>query len=164
MKLAVVPHQADNLDAEKIVLEKKHPIFETFQGEGMYTGMSSLFVRLFGCNDTCSWCDTKNTWKIPQKDGGDVTSSYGVARKIARSNLDHVVITGGEPSLQAESLLRVFKYTEDTALKLYTLETNGSHFDQRLSDHISLASLSPKIHDFENDGVQGNIRQLVEVP
>ena len=33
-------------------------IFESLQGEGLNTGMPSIFVRFGKCNLACPWCDT----------------------------------------------------------------------------------------------------------
>lgn len=33
--------------------------FYTIQGEGMYTGVASYFIRLGGCDVGCHWCDVK---------------------------------------------------------------------------------------------------------
>ena len=33
-------------------------IFESLQGEGVNTGMPSIFVRFGKCNLDCPWCDT----------------------------------------------------------------------------------------------------------
>lgn len=68
-------------------------VFETIQGEGIFSGRPALFIRLAGCNLRCFYCDTE----------------YGVnsAREIfelvalfkeAKAGL--VVITGGEPFRQ----------------------------------------------------------------
>ncbi len=43
-------------------------MFETIQGEGVYTGVPSVFVRLQECPVGCAWCDTKQTWNAEPKD------------------------------------------------------------------------------------------------
>ena len=43
-------------------------MFETIQGEGVFTGVPAVFVRLQECPVGCSWCDTKQTWYAEEKD------------------------------------------------------------------------------------------------
>lgn len=38
-------------------------MFQTLQGEGFFTGVPAIFIRLQGCPVGCSWCDTKHTWE-----------------------------------------------------------------------------------------------------
>ncbi len=42
-------------------------MFQTLQGEGYFTGVPAIFIRLQGCPVGCAWCDTKHTgtsWPI----------------------------------------------------------------------------------------------------
>lgn len=45
-----------------VCLDEKLPVSEIFgptiQGEGMAIGQKSLFLRMYGCDDHCSWCDS----------------------------------------------------------------------------------------------------------
>ncbi|MGO1237116.1 MAG: 7-carboxy-7-deazaguanine synthase QueE, partial [Hafnia alvei] len=46
-------------------------LFQTLQGEGFYTGVPAIFIRLQGCPVGCSWCDTKHTWEqLPEREIG----------------------------------------------------------------------------------------------
>ena len=91
-------------------------IFQTIQGEGIFTGLPAIFVRLQGCPVGCPWCDTRHTWVVdPAREVGkeavldrsnesDCWSQLSTAQIIASfSELGyqarHVVITGGEPCL-----------------------------------------------------------------
>ncbi len=43
------------------------PVIEVFgptlQGEGLLIGLRTLFIRLAGCDWSCSWCDTPYSWR-----------------------------------------------------------------------------------------------------
>lgn len=78
----------------------------TVQGEGPYAGRRATFVRLGGCNLSCTWCDSPYTWD---------SSRFDLRQEIRPSSVDDileqldgsdgiVVITGGEPFLQARAL------------------------------------------------------------
>ena len=38
-------------------------MFQTLQGEGYFTGVPAIFIRLQGCPVGFAWCDTKHTWE-----------------------------------------------------------------------------------------------------
>src|ERR1700704_5838800 len=79
------------------VFMKVSEIFYSIQGEGMLTGVPSVFVRTSGCNLRCVWCDTPYTSWTPE---GPEMAIEEIAKEVARYPATaHVVITGGEPML-----------------------------------------------------------------
>ena len=72
-------------------------IFYSIQGEGVYTGLPMVFVRLQGCPFRCRWCDSQYTW---DPHGGTEMGLDSVLEKIAVWPAKHVCITGGEPLAQ----------------------------------------------------------------
>ena len=71
-------------------------IFYSIQGEGMLTGVPSVFVRTSGCNLRCVWCDTPYTSWAPE--GADMTVEEILAAVQAHP-ARHAVVTGGEPMI-----------------------------------------------------------------
>lgn len=113
-------------------------IFYSLQGEGFYTGTPSLFIRLSGCNLQCPFCDTEH---IPYTD----MTEREIIEEAEKCPAKHVVITGGEPSLQltdslVEGLHGVGKYV--------AVETNGTH---ELPSNVDWITLSPKDHFVQTD-------------
>lgn len=117
-------------------------IFDSIQGEGIYVGMPSTFVRLAGCNQRCSWCDTPYAYvhRFEEKDvGTELTVDWIVDRLV---NCCHVVITGGEPLLQPiEELIARMPVPPIT-----TVETNGTIYPGfSARERVTLWSVSPKL-------------------
>lgn len=112
-------------------------IFHSVQGEGIWAGVPSTFVRVSGCNLRCIWCDTPYaSWK-PEGPTMDVSE---IVEQVVAANLDHVVLTGGEPMLfdPIEELARVLKDEGKTI----TIETAGTIYRDLPCD---LMSISPKL-------------------
>lgn len=125
----------------------------TLQGEGILVGVPSLFVRLAGCNLRCafrgpdglvSYCDTPHAQRLAD---GSTRSVDGVVA-LVRSNLGalrHVVITGGEPMLQAAAVAELCEGLARACSGLHiTIETNGMLYDARVARGVQLVSVSPK--------------------
>jgi 7-carboxy-7-deazaguanine synthase len=74
-------------------------IYRSVQGEGLLTGLPSVFVRTSGCNLRCWFCDTPYTSWAPE--GSDLSTDEIVAQ-VEEWDTRHVVVTGGEPMLHGE--------------------------------------------------------------
>lgn len=115
-------------------------IFESIQGEGPYMGHRAVFVRLFGCNLDCPWCDTKYS----RVEGGiyfEQTVDQVLDIVLRTSAVKHVVITGGEPTLQMDELLKLAEGLQALG-HFVTIETNGTNpVDPKAFDKVMV---SPK--------------------
>lgn len=115
-------------------------IFQSIQGEGPYIGHRSIFIRTFGCNLGCSFCDTPYSW---QK--GSIHYDMSIHQILdmvcQASDVTHVVITGGEPTIQPE-LNELITNLKELG-KIITIETNGTNMisNPQLVDKIMV---SPK--------------------
>jgi len=95
-------------------------VFRSVQGEGIYFGQEQLFVRFFGCNLKCKFCDThleRFREYEPQE----------LLQELNLYNHGHstVAFTGGEPLLQKYFLKAILKLTKEEGYRNY-LETNGT--------------------------------------
>lgn len=99
---------------------KIHSIFDSLQGEGRFQGLPTKFVRLYGCNLACSYCDAENAVS-----GGRFydTDVHILIEEVLNSRLNDICITGGEPFCQAEDLE---KFADGIKNKRISIETNGS--------------------------------------
>ena len=95
-------------------------IFYSIQGETTTAGLTSVFVRLSGCNLSCSYCDTAHA-----RTEGYEMQLDAILNEIEKCrSANHVTITGGEPLLQNNTIPLVKKILE--AGRKVQIETNGS--------------------------------------
>ena len=112
-------------------------IFASVQGEGVWTGIPSTFVRASGCNLRCVWCDTPYASWNPE---GPVLSVEGILDEIDRLGMPHVVLTGGEPLL-FDAMTTLAEGCRDRGKRI-TVETAGTLYRDLPCD---LMSVSPKL-------------------
>jgi len=116
-------------------------IFSGIQGEGPMVGVRQAFVRFFGCNLSCRYCDTPASRQLQESASIEQTagerdfvlhknpiSTGFLSESILRLSSRHapwVSLTGGEPLLHADFLLELLPLLKDAGAKIY-LETNGT--------------------------------------
>lgn len=115
-------------------------IFYSLQGEGVRAGTPNLFLRLARCNLACKVethgfdCDTEF------ESGRWMTLDEIVAEGKTLSSACHwIILTGGEPALQADRDLIDHLHTAGYKL---AIETNGSF---ELPEGIDWITVSPKV-------------------
>lgn len=147
----------------------KYPIneiFQTLQGEGVFTGVPAVFIRLQGCPVGCSWCDTKQTWEKEQtKEStlGDIalktidSDTWAMSDSEALIQLmkaqgfsaHHIVITGGEPCIY--DLMPLTETLEQHGYQCQ-IETSGT-FPVQCSEK-TWVTVSPKV------GMKGGLQVI----
>ena len=144
-------------------------IFASVQGEGPSAGMPVAFMRLSRCNLACVWCDTAYTWHFqgderPHRDGIEYDRKANqvslpveeVAARILALGQSRLVITGGEPLLQAPALARLLDLLPDIGVEI---ETNGTTTAPPALDiRIDQFNVSPKLAH------SGNAAELALLP
>lgn len=81
------------------LLEKKltiNEIFYSIQGESYLSGLPCVFVRLTGCHQRCTYCDTEYAFYEGQK-----KTIADIFQTLSQYDCRNVLITGGEPLLQS---------------------------------------------------------------
>ena len=98
-------------------------IFPSIEGEGLWAGVPTTFIRLYGCNLHCSYCDTRYAC-----DGGKSEFKHlsidDILQVVEVFGNKHITLTGGEPLLQKH----VYYLVKELIHHGYhvNIETNGS--------------------------------------
>ncbi len=117
-------------------------IFLSYQGEGPFTGSRQLFIRFYGCNLDCVYCDT-------------VLESYKSFSKEAllgkvldfEDDYNELAITGGEPLLYADFLAEFLPLFAKHRKKRIYLETNGTLPGElkKIISHVDVIAMDVKL-------------------
>lgn len=92
-------------------------LFNSFQGEGVYTGWPMTFIRIAGCPVVCPFCDTDYSF------GEDRT----IEQIIEQVSHPRVCVTGGEPLAhpEIEDLLEALMHM--SGFRQIHIETSGCY-------------------------------------
>lgn len=96
-------------------------IFTSIEGEGIRMGYPVTFIRLYGCNLNCSYCDTR--YSCEGQDGTEMSVSE-VIEKAKEAGVNRITLTGGEPLIHKN----VEELVDGLVNKGFevNIETNGS--------------------------------------
>ena len=116
-------------------------VFDSIQGEGLYLGEKQIFVRFYGCNLECKYCDTKLSSFMeyePEELFKELRLYHGKYHSIS--------FTGGEPLLQKDFLKDILKLTRKNNFKNY-LETNGILYKELedILDYLDIIAMDLKL-------------------
>lgn len=131
----------------------------TVQGEGPAAGRVCGFVRLMGCNLTCTWCDTKQTWDARTHDlraESKHMTAQEVFKAVEAMNVRLVILTGGEPLLQQHrtAFRDLLRLLHAAGIQVH-VETNGTVIPNAVTaDLVDQFVVSPKLPNAGMDGTR----------
>lgn len=138
------------LDHNQDLLDLTLPVSEVFgptiQGEGPHAGRVCHFIRLGGCNLSCTWCDTPYSTgqhgiplsTIPR------TTIRDLAPQLPRNSI--LIITGGEPLMHApRQAFEALLHLAHSLGNQVHVETNGTILPEpHIAGMIDHFTVSPK--------------------
>jgi organic radical activating enzyme len=125
--------------------------FLSIQGEGASMGRPAIFLRLQGCNLNChgfsGGCDTLSVWKQGKEMTFEEIYDYWNESGwiTAYSPVRRIIITGGEPLLQGNSVVDFIQFLNDKGDWKFEIETNGTVWNDLLELYDVQINISPKL-------------------
>jgi len=107
-------------------------IFYSISGEGRTIGIPTLFIRLYGCNLSCKWCDTQYAYTKNIYKEYSIDDIIDIVKKY---NPRHIIITGGEPLLQPKNLIQLVRRLLEFDISI-EIETNGSLYINSIRNYV----------------------------
>lgn len=108
-------------------------IFKSIDGEGKRAGLPTTFIRLYGCNLNCSYCDTRYGC---EEDNYTVHSVDSIMDTVRRFGIPSVTITGGEPLIHP-GIHKLINTLLESGYWV-NIETNGSIYIGQFPKHKNL--------------------------
>lgn len=113
-------------------------IFHSIEGEGLRAGLPATFIRLYGCNLNCSYCDSRYAC---EGDEFEEMTIVDIVKEVQQIGCPNVTITGGEPLIHhgIEELVSILSCNQFQV----NIETNGSGSLKDFSDRIGSFHVTP---------------------
>ena len=133
---------------------KVNEIFFSIQGESMFTGKPTIFLRFTGCPFNCSYCDTAYAFTE-----GTKMSIDEILNSIINYKTRYLCITGGEPLVQPHLHDLINILLDENYI--ITIETSGLVDISRLNKNISITMdiKTPSSNESKNN-IFNNINHL----
>lgn len=128
-------------------------IFPAIQGEGKSIGQPVVFIRFYGCNLRCPWCDSAYAIEGGEYKSMEISDITDELEKYPQINT--YVLTGGEPllqlnTIQGHDLIQAIQHKFPNCK--FEIETNGLLLDFKkltLFKNLQL-NISPKFYSAGN--------------
>ena len=127
----------------------------TFEGEGVFVGKRSIFIRLFGCDSFCEKCDSMHAvdkdhpfavrnWMSPEEiteQVEDIEARHNITNPIP------IVLSGGNPVVW--DLTELVSLLKRKKRRYVHVETQGTMFKEWLNDcdHVTISPKGPGMND-----------------
>ncbi|HVE36937.1 MAG TPA: 7-carboxy-7-deazaguanine synthase QueE [Nitrososphaeraceae archaeon] len=120
--------------AENKARARVSEIFTSIEGEGIFVGKKTLFIRFSGCHLKCRWCDTKYALPLDSGTEYQIDEIEDLIIRELQPFTYKVNFTGGEPLLQTDAVIKLADFIKkQTNLKTYI---ESSCFDSELFSKV----------------------------
>ncbi len=96
--------------------------YVSINGEGPRAGELAIFLRFFGCNLCCNYCDTR--WASEPGATITIMSTEDILQYVTSESVNNITLTGGEPLLQP-GISELITELEARGYRV-EIETNGA--------------------------------------
>lgn len=128
-------------------------IFSSIEDTGLHVGYLTTYVRAFGCNLNCSYCDADYCVNPATQDGNfEAMEVDEIMGAVADYGNNHVTFTGGEPLLQ-----------QDAAELVATLLDSGYFVNIETQGGVDLTTFEEKmVKILDDDELLNNLTYTVD--
>lgn len=134
-----------------------------------WKGHNVFMIFCSGCNFNCPYCDNSSLIPI---DSGEIVEIKEIKTRLISNNkfVDAIGFTGGEPSLQPKSIIRLCNWAKEKGLKTF-LNTNGSNsdlikklFTEGVIDYVALDVKAPLIPETYGSiiGKKNDVKEIIK--